>query len=86
MKNRKVLNLRTHLGGLHGKTSYDSVKDSADMEVWPVGVLIKSLKGKPCDILVPYPNVVEAVLAPAEEEAPDETKRGPGRPKLAPAS
>ena len=32
LKTMKVLNVRTHVGGLHGKTSYDSVKDKADME------------------------------------------------------
>ena len=40
LKNRKVLNVRTHVGGLHGKTSYDSVRDGAKLELTPVGVLV----------------------------------------------
>lgn len=62
MKNKKVLNLRTHLGGLLAKQSYDSVKDKADMEVLAVGILIKTLKGKEVNMLIPYSNVVEARL------------------------
>lgn len=89
MKHYKVLNLRTHIGGLHGKTSYDSEKDGADMELWPVGVLLKSVPGRAGNILIPFPNVVEIILAPEAVEADaqaEETKRGPGRPKLAPVS
>ena len=88
MKNRKVLNLRTHLGGLYGKTSYDSKRDDVEMEIWPVGVYIKSIKGKYAGVLVPYPNCVEVQLEPEVIEVdgpqptvfPDEVKRGPGRP------
>lgn len=82
MKNYKVNNLRTHLGGVLGKTSYDAQRDECDMEVWPVGVLIKTHKGKEVNLLVPYPNVVEAQVivtseAPAELE---QIRRRPGRP------
>lgn len=86
MKDRKVLNLRTHLGGLHGKTSYDALKDTAEMELWPFGVFIKSIKGRDANILVPFPNVVEAVLAPETIEEAQAEKRKPGRPPLVPVS
>lgn len=86
MKNRKVLNVRSHVGGLHGKTSYDAVKDRADMEVCAVGVVIKKLNGQPLsvagqayELLIPWPNCTE-VLVEVEEE---EEKRGPGRPPKA---
>jgi len=79
MKNRKVTNMRTHLGGLFGKTSYDSVKDSADMELLPIGVLIKEVGGRKCNLLVWAGNIIETHLAP--EEIYPEDKRGPGRPK-----
>jgi hypothetical protein len=88
MKNRKVLNLRTHVGGLHGKTSYDASQHECDMELWPVGVLLKSIKGRVVNTLIPFANVVEVILAPEAieaDQATEETKRGPGRPKLAPA-
>lgn len=81
MKNYKVNNLRTHLGGVLGKTSYDAQKDDCDMEVWPVGVLIKTHKGREVNLLVPYPNVVEAQVI-VEVEAPAELDqvRRRGRP------
>jgi hypothetical protein len=80
MKNRKVLNLRTHIGGFHGKTSYDSQRNECDMELLANGVLIKSMKGKECNLFVPFANVVEAHLAPEEYFESEEPKRGPGRP------
>ncbi len=72
MKNRKVLNLRTHVAGVLGQNSYDSNKHGADMELTAVGVLIKSVRGRPgCNVLAPFGNVIEAILAPeAEEDAP----------------
>lgn len=78
MKNRKVLNLRTHVGGLHGKTSYDNVKDKAEMELTPVGVVV-DLPGRPT-VLVPWPNCTEVILAPEDKE--EVAPRGPGRPPL----
>lgn len=84
MKNRKVLNLRTHLGGLFGKTSYDADKDGAEMEITPVGVLVKSCKGKTFPpggaLLVPYPNCVEIIVSDEVETDDEDKKRGPGRP------
>jgi hypothetical protein len=81
MKARKVLNVRTHLGGLHGKTSFDAKKDGAEMEVSPAGVLITALGGKPVvrdgekiELLIPWPNCTEVILEPETET------RGPGRP------
>lgn len=64
-----------------GKTSYDAQKDDCDMEVWPVGVLIKTHKGREVNLLVPYPNVVEAQVI-VEVEAPAELDqvRRRGRP------
>ncbi len=86
MKNHKVLNLRTHLGGLHGKTSFDAVKDKVDMELWPVGVYIKSIDSKPVEMLIPFPNIVEARLAPIgpgdEDLVCPTPPRGPGRPAI----
>lgn len=80
---KKVLNVRTHVGGLHGKTSYDAEKDRADMELHPVGVLIKSREGlqmkngeKHYHLLIPYSNCTEVLIDPGVEEK----KRGPGRP------
>lgn len=75
MKNRKVLNLRTHVGGLHGKTSYDAVKDKADMQVTAVGIFIEKLNGRHVNILVPYPNCTEVQLG--EEEKPTESPKLP---------
>ncbi len=79
------MNLRTHLGGLHGKTSYDAAKDNAEMEVSAVGVVIKTLNGRPIvrdgkivHLVVPYPNTTEIIIE--AEEAEDEKPRGPGRP------
>lgn len=77
MKNRKVLNFRASIGGLHGKTSFDAVKDKAEMELWPIGVYIKAINGVSKDILFPFPNVIEVHMSPEE---PEEDKRGPGRP------
>lgn len=77
MKNRKVLNLRTAVGGLLGKTSYDSVKHNAEMELWPIGVFLKSVEGRAVNLLIWGPNIVECMLAPEDEL---EEKRGPGRP------
>lgn len=77
MKNRKVLNLRTHVGGLHGKTSYDHEKDKAALELTPIGVTV-DLPGRPT-VLVPWPNCTEVVLG---EETKEEAPRGPGRPPL----
>jgi len=83
MKNRKVLNLRCHLGGLHGKTSFDADQDRAEMELSAVGVVIKKInneillrKGKPFELLIPYSNCVEVVIEPEQEEI----RRSPGRP------
>ena len=78
MKNRKVLNVRSHVGGVHGKNSYDSVKDKADMEITPVGVLVR-MPGK-TEILIPWPNCTEVALAPETEVSAESEKRGPGRP------
>ena len=79
LKTMKVLNIRTHVGGLHGKTSYDSIKDKADMEITPVGVLVKY---KSSNVLIPWPNCTEVILgAEGSAGASEETeKRGPGRP------
>lgn len=91
MKNRKVLNLRTHLGGWLGKTSYDSEQDGCEMELTPAGVLIKKhknepiiFKKKPVYILSSNSNNIEALIeafddAPETKDAPD-AKRGAGRP------
>ena len=85
MRLRKVMNLRTHLGGLFGKTSYDSNKDECEMiaDLDGAGIEITKLRGKDLDptLFVGWNNVVEAQLAREEtktEEAP--VKRGPGRP------
>lgn len=85
MKNRKVLNLRTHIAGVLALTSYDEKKHQADMELTAVGVLIRSLKGIKQNILVPFPNIVEARLA-EEDDNTDPTPRGPGRPPKAQAA
>lgn len=78
MKDRKVLNLRTHVGGLHGKTSFDAVRDKAIMEVTAVGVLV-SMESSAVDLLVPYSNCTEISLEKLPKQVePD--KRGPGRP------
>lgn len=91
MKGRKVLNLRTHLGGWLGKTSYDAVKDKCDMEINPLGVAIKSIKGEPILFLGKKvycvscnSNNIEFLVEADEEEskAPEAPKRGPGRPPL----
>lgn len=71
MKNRKVLNVRTHVGGLHGKTSYDAKKDKIEMEITPVGVVVSGLGSN--DLLIPWPNCTEVLLEREEKEAP----RGP---------
>lgn len=93
MKARKVLNVRAHVGGLHGKTSYDAVKDKAEMEVSPAGIVLLSLggkrlerDGKPCELLLPWPNCTEVILEP-EQPAPvaQAEPRGPGRPPKAAA-
>lgn len=76
MKTYKVLNVRTHIAGVIGKTSYDSVKHDIDMELWPVGVFIKTMAGKPYNLLEPFGNIIEAKLEYDEAEE----KRGPGRP------
>lgn len=85
----KVLNVRTSLGGLHGKTSYDAEKDKADMELTALGVKVKTLNGKPLvlkngkqfHILLPYPNCSEVQVEVDEDKAEtEEVKRGPGRP------
>ncbi len=68
MKNRKVLNLRTHVGGLYGKTSYDSEQHECDMELLPIGVLIKSIKGKPAELFIPFANIIEVRLAPKSDK------------------
>lgn len=92
MKNRKVLNVRLHIGGLHGKTSYDADQDKVEMELTPIGVIVKALNGKPLerkgktvDLLLPYPNCTEILVETATDEAPVdlESKRGPGRPPKA---
>lgn len=76
MMNKKVLNFRTHIGVVKGtKTSLDATVNEAEMELTPVGVFIRSIKGVKQDILVPLNNVLEIQLAHDEEE-----KRGPGRP------
>lgn len=78
---RKVLNVRTHVGGLHGKTSYDAEKDKAEMIEGEKGIEVLSINGKPLInkeglpyiLVIDYPNCTEhCVLA--------EEKRGPGRP------
>jgi hypothetical protein len=77
MKNRKVLNLRVHLGGILGKTNYDSVQNKADMELTPVGVLLKSFGGSQVkNLLIPYSNCVEMRL----DEEVEEEKKPVGRP------
>lgn len=83
MKPKKVLNLRTHVGGFLGKTSYDSVKHEVEMELLDGGVLIRTVKNKPCNLFIPFANVVEVLLESDGEAAPaidDVIKRGPGRP------
>lgn len=93
MKNRKVLNLRTHLGGWLGKTSYDSEKDKCEMERWPDGVAIKSIKGQPLlygekkiKVICVSGNsnnieyLVEAFDDATETKDAPDAKRGPGRP------
>lgn len=85
MRLRKVMNLRTHLGGLFGKTSYDSIKDECDMiaDLDGAGIEITKLKGKELDptLFVGWNNVVEAQLVRGETKAEETpTKRGPGRP------
>lgn len=79
MKNKKVLNLRTHVGGLHGKTSYDVVKDKAKMDLTPVGVLVE-MPSK-VQVLIPYSNCTEIIVEDCVEE--EQEKRGPGRPPKA---
>lgn len=73
---RKVLNVRTHVGGLHGKTSYDAVKDDAKMEMMPYGVLIEMTNRT--TVMIPWPNCIEVILG--DEVVAEEPKRGPGRP------
>jgi hypothetical protein len=72
MKDRKVLNLRTHVGGVLGKTSYDAHKDAAEMELTAVGVMIHKIRrGSHIDtvsVLVPFANVIEVALAPEDEK------------------
>lgn len=87
MKNRKVLNLRTHLGGWLGKTSYDFQRDKCDMELTPAGVAIKTLKGEPLlysgrkvYCVSGNSNNVEMIVEADDEPQAEETKRGPGRP------
>ena len=75
MKNRKVLNLRTHVGGILAVTTYDHIQHKAVMELWPVGVYISSFKGVARSTLVPFANIIECQLAPEEaEEKKDEKK------------
>lgn len=97
MKNRKVLNVRTHIGGLHGKTSFDEIVDKLDMYLEDQGVLIYQANGKPFIrkgpnglpdiqymIFEPLTNTTEILLhyvAPAPGVSDDE-KRSPGRPKV----
>lgn len=89
MRQFKVLNVRTHIGGLHGMTSYDSEKHGVEMTLEPAGVLIRSTKeeakfsiqrdgkAQKIAVILPWANVTEVIVedAPVEEE-----KRGPGRP------
>lgn len=93
MKNRKVLNLRTHIAGVLSKTSYDHEKHMADMQLEYAGVLVKSIYmnsaigQKEVNVLIPFGNIIEAVLAPEEtkeqpielttaQEQPIEKRRG----------
>lgn len=89
MKNRKVLNLRTHLGGWLGQTSYDAKQHGVEMELTPAGVMITKFKNEPLIFkgqkvycLSANSNNIEMILAADDEEdAPkSEEKRGPGRP------
>lgn len=79
------MNVRTHVGGLHGKTSYDWKKDKAEMELTAMGVLVKSMGGKPMAnperfyLLLPLSNCTE-ILVEGSDELEEEPKRGPGRP------
>lgn len=79
LKTMKVLNVRTHVGGLHGKTSYDAKKDNADMELTPLGVLVKH---KGTNVLIPWPNATEVILGDEGTAGwnTEPEKRGPGRP------
>lgn len=84
MKNRKVLNLRTHVGGLLAKTSIDSYTHKSDMELWPIGILVKTMDGKPFlnpkskepyEVFVPFANVVEVQVSP-DQVIEDTVKHG----------
>lgn len=74
MKNRKVLQLRTHIAGILSVNSYDHKLHKAEMELTPVGVFVRVFKEKPTSVLVPFANIIEVVLAPEEEE---KTKKAP---------
>lgn len=85
MRLRKVMNLRTSLGGLHGKTSYDAIKDDAEMlaDIEGAGVEITRLKGVDLNptTFIGWQNIVEAHLVP-EAKVLEAPKRGPGRPPV----
>lgn len=92
MKNRKVLNLRTHLGGWLGQTSYDAEQHKCEMELTPAGVLIKTFKGEPLKrngklvyCLSNNSNNIETIIEAVDDDDVGQTKesiekRGPGRP------
>lgn len=82
MKNRKVLNLRTHVGGLKAKTSIDSGTHKSEMELCPLGVIVKTLDGNAFfnpktkefyEILVPFANIIEVQISPADEKTEEPT-------------
>lgn len=88
MIGRKVANVRSHIGGKNGKNGWDYKANGADMVVTAIGVHIKSAKEVPnfSETLIPWPNVVEIQLLPEDHKEQVDTKRGPGRPKLAEAT
>lgn len=85
MKSKKVLNVRIHLGGLHGKTSYDSEQDGADMVLEDGIITLRKLKNEPIiwknkkvHLNFHSSNVFESITLAEDEQ--EEPRRGPGRP------
>lgn len=75
MKNRKVKLLRMETGVSvlnFADTTLTPEKHKCEMELSPAGVLVKPAKGD--EFVVPYSNVVVAVLFP--EEVPPATSPG----------
>jgi hypothetical protein len=92
MKNRKVLNVRCHVGaGIQGRLNYSHFGPTkkadgtypvldGEIELWPIGAYVVGQ-----NLLIPFTNITSLMLAPedAAPDAPETEKRGPGRPPKA---